>query len=114
MPIVTVFGISEDTDPTILGNLIFAIQNKIAGVKELHLLSNQVTVFFPRDNYQPGLEEEVCVFVAIYAKPERTDEVIHKMAENIQRTIKRDFFPESLVEVLPQVLNPKHCSSSAG
>ncbi len=112
MPVVTVLGIPKNPGERFLSELIGVIQDQIAGVKELGLRREAVSVFFSNDLFQPGLGEEICVFIAIFGKPERTDEVLHHMADRVQRKIKKDFFPGSLVEVFPQVLNSRHCSSS--
>ena len=112
MPIVTVLGVPKDKDEFFLSQLLGAIREEISLVKELGLCTDQVSVFFPSDLYQPGLGEEICISVALYEKPERTEEVIHRMAAAIQQKVKKGFFPDSLVEVMPQMLNPKHCSSS--
>ncbi len=114
MPIVRVYGVPESTKKKHLAELVGAIQDQIAEVKKLEVYRDQVSVFFPRDLFQAGLGEEICVFIAIYGKPERTDEILYQMADRVQRKINKDFFPSSLVEVIPQVVNSEHCSSSEG
>ena len=117
MPIVTVLGVPETASDLTLSRLFHDIKREIASVEELGLTEKQVSVFFPRDLGESTRcsfnSNEVCVLIAIYAKPERSDEVIHRMAERLQKRLKNNYFQDSLVEVLPQMLDPKHCSSSA-
>ncbi len=117
MPVVTILGIRENSSKLTLGRIFHEVRREIAKVNELGITERQVSVFFPTDLGESVRRNfncnDICVLIRLYAMPERTDEVIHEMAEHVQRRLKKEYFPDSLVEVLPIMLNPKHCSSSA-
>lgn len=117
MPVLYISGVPKHQDENNLHKLNTAIGETIAQVKELELTPEQVTVWFLRDHltpcvFHPNLvPKAITIVVVIYAKPERTDEVIGRMAHGLQTLVKA-YFPDHLVECLPIPVKPAHCSSS--
>lgn len=109
MPILTVKGMPTQTPQLEL--LLFRLADAAAGIKELALTRNQVSVFFPLDMVREGIGEELIAFVdGLFKKPERTPEVLKRLAESI-RDVLADFaqrhVPQCrLIEVLVHSFDP--------
>ncbi|MDD5547899.1 MAG: hypothetical protein PHN74_03365 [Candidatus Pacebacteria bacterium] len=107
MPIVFVYGVPSNEEPRALKNLLGDIQETVAGVQELRLKKEDVIVFFPKDLVEEGLGEEIIIFVkGLYEKPERTDGVLKNLAKVLGKKVKEFHYPNSLVEVLVESMNP--------
>ncbi len=107
MPVITVFGLPADTNEQALQELYTDCVDNICGVNELKLSDQQITFFFPVDMMMFGLGKEIVVFVdGLFVKPERTDEVLARLAHALGATV-RSHFPNALVEVFCTAVRPR-------
>jgi hypothetical protein len=84
----------EDRLKKLCETIIAAVES----IPELGLAGKDaVTVLFPSDRMEWGLGEEIVAEVAIFNKPERTEEVRVKLAEKIG-TLLHDSFPGAKIE----------------
>ncbi len=75
-------------DPKTLEDLMVRLQTAVSEIKELKLAPSQVTVAFVPDQLSIGLGEEIIVEMRkIIDKPQRTQEVIQKLAERVKGVI---------------------------
>lgn len=103
MPILNVQGIPGTIMPTKLNDILKGLQSAVAGVEELGLINEQVTVFFPPDLLQDGLGEEIIIEIkGLFGKTEHTNEVRNKLCAKVGQVAKT-FFPEAFVEVIIDV-----------
>lgn len=84
MPVIFVYGISKKArEKSNLSDLKRSIKQHIAAIKELGLAEQDITVFFPTDCLENEVGEDVIVFVkGLFDKPERTQEVRQRLAQN--------------------------------
>ncbi len=88
MPVVIIRGVPDDKIGA-ANSLPVAIQEAVASQKELGITLNQVSVFIPSDVVQQGLGEElICIVEGLFAKPERTKEVLDQLALKIRETLE--------------------------
>lgn len=86
MPVVTVYGIPEETIGLI--DLMKEIQVTVSSISELQLTSDQITVFFPKDLVTEGLGDEIIVDVQkLTDKLERTEKVLNNLAEKLANMV---------------------------
>ena len=98
MPIIKIWGIPERMTEERLKILCDSIVSATESITELGLAGKDaVTVLFPSDRLKHGLGEEVIAEIAIFAKPERTDDVRAKLAEKIGVLLHGNF-PNAKIE----------------
>lgn len=107
MPILFLSGVLPTTPQTSLEQLIKALQTGTA--QSLGDISEgDVTVFFPQDLCLAGLGEEIIISVeGLYEKPERSDEVLRKLATAVARVVHL-WFPLSKIECFVTTQKPSH------
>ena len=97
MPEINVVGLSSRTQGE-LQAFCDDLVEAAAGVEELRLDTNQVSCFFPKDWLENGLGDEIMITVRkLYKKPERTLDVLNKLARVLGLVAKK-YFPKALVE----------------
>lgn len=108
MPVIKVWCLPANQTEEDLNRLHKAIVEAVVSVSELGLKSeNDMTCLFVPDLMSYGLGEEVIVEISgLYDKPERTDEVRHKLAESVGRSVK-ELYLDARVECFVSVFNPK-------
>ncbi len=112
MPHVKIYGVTPDEDMEAMVRMREEIRQAMFDVKELRLTSRtSTTVRFVAEVPVPPSPggSHVTVEILLYKKPERTDRVINKVAQEI-RTVMEKYFP--LVEVFPQLMSTEHASRS--
>ena len=99
MPIIKVWCLPKAMTEELLKILCDAIINTVEGIPELGLTGKKgsITVLFPSDRMDYGLGEEIITEVAIFNKPERTDEVRAELARRIG-TLLHGYFPSANIE----------------
>jgi hypothetical protein len=108
MPVLIVHGLPTNTPEVDLKVLIDALQ-RVTSKAFYDVAPGQVSVFFPKDICDAGLGEEIIVFVqGLYEKPERSDDILLKLAISIAQEVKVRF-PDADVECFITTQNPKHC-----
>lgn len=103
MPVVTIKGMPNGTPN--LETLLEITLDTVANVEKLELDRRHISVFFPTDLVQKKLGTEViCEVTGLYARPERTHEVLRALAdalEDILRAFAQKYLPKCRnVEVL--------------
>lgn len=95
MPLIIVYGISEQMSRKLEEFTETLINTVVYSVKELQLEESDVSVSYPKDWMSKGLGEELIIFVdGLFDKPERTENVRNRLAKAITQTAN-DFFPEA-------------------
>lgn len=115
MPVIFVMGIGSESSRDFLLEIHDACKRTAMQVPELHLRSNQVSVFFPSDLLGVRSESErviIAFVVGLYDRPERTPKVIQSFATILGIQLAQ-FFPKALVEVIIQPTNPELTWTSA-
>lgn len=98
MPVIKIWCLPKNIPEERLKTLRNAIVASVESIAELGLAGkNAVTVLFPKDLMEYGLGEEIIAEVVIFIKPERTDEVRARLAENIGQ-ILHGYFPCAMIE----------------
>jgi len=98
MPIIKVWCLPKNIPEERLQILCKAIITTVENIAELSLTGkNAITVLFPSDRMEWGLGDEIVAEVAIFNKPERTEEVRAKLAEKIGRLL-HGHFPSAKIE----------------
>lgn len=98
MPIIKVWCLPKNMKEERLKILCDAIITTVESITELGLAGKDaITVLFHSDRMEYGLGEEIIAEVAIFNKPERTDEVRAKLAEKIG-TLLHGNFPSAKIE----------------
>ncbi|MHB8904418.1 MAG: hypothetical protein ACYC40_04965 [Patescibacteria group bacterium] len=113
MPVLIVYGISEPMSRKLEEFTDTLIDTVAYAVDELKLQTSDVSVFYPKDWMPKGLGEELIIFVdGLFDKPERTEEVRHKLADAIVETAN-NFFPKiRLIECFVRPFDLKQGYSS--
>lgn len=119
MPILKVYGfpgrmddaLSPEAHRRVLLELCSALQQRCASLPQLKIKPNQVTVFFPTDQLQAGLGEEIIVEVSgLFEQPERDEIVRQALARLIAETIETKLswrLPQlAMIEVFIQSFSP--------
>ncbi len=108
MPILVVYGIPVDTAQKELESFCQNLISAVYMMPELELKPSDVSVFFPQDLMHSGLGEEIIIFVeGLFEKPERTEDVRQKLAQDLV-TVACKYFPRSnLIECLIRPFDPK-------
>jgi len=112
MPVVTVYGVPRGVT-CLEVDYVFRLQLKkaVAGIVELDILPEHVSVFFCKeDSNYATLQKDVVVFVDLFEKPQRTDEVLNRLCRVVVNTIKSFWFAEGeyvIVECFVRLLNPQ-------
>ncbi len=111
MPIVDIWGFPNDTPQELLETLVNDLQHTVAGIEELGVKAEQVTIRVLKDLVELGLGEEVNGRVQSLFdkppgdKPERTPEVCQKLncaIGNVLAEFATAHLPDCrLVEMLP-------------
>ena len=98
MPIIKVWCLPKEMTEERLKKLCNAIIATVESIPELGLAGKDaITILFPSDRMEWGLGEEIIAEVAIFIKPERTDEIRAKLAEKIG-TLLHGYFPSAKIE----------------
>jgi len=98
MPIIKVWGLPKKMTEGPLTNLCQSIITTVESMPELDLDGkNAITVLFPSDRMEWGLGEEIIAEVAIFNKPERTEQVRAKLAEKVGLLL-HGYFPDAKIE----------------
>lgn len=106
MPVIYVHGIPPEATREHLEKLLGDLRQAVASVEELQITPGQVTVFFPADRVQKGLGEEIILQIeGLYERPERTPEVLNRLAAACAR-VTRAYFYAALIEVFVHTVNP--------
>lgn len=80
MPVIIVYGMPRVGEG--LPELIQELQDATAAIQELELEPKHVSVFFPADQCDHGLGEEIIAIVeGLFNKPRRTPEVRKRLAD---------------------------------
>jgi hypothetical protein len=98
MPVIKVWCLPKLSERKLNG-VFKGIVSAVESVPELGLKGEKsMTVLFPTDAMKYGLGTEIIVEVTgLFVKPERTDEVRQRLAEEIGTTVK-GLFPKAMVE----------------
>lgn len=113
MPIVKIYGVPPATSTRQTRTLKVccdSLRAGIADVEELHIVPEQVSVFFPADLLEDGLGEEIIVeVIGLFLKPERTPEIRQQIAVIVANRIKTVLGPYTknlkMIEVLVYSFN---------
>lgn len=107
MPVIFVSGLPEEMKEEEIIQLYEDIASREIQIEELHNTKDQITVFFPPDRMKFDLGKEIIVFIfGLFIKPERTDDVRGRLAQNIGEGIKKRF-PEAFVECFVVPFDPR-------
>jgi hypothetical protein len=109
MPIITVYGLPYDA-PTNLPGIVYQLKrdfkNLVAGIQELKLQQDQVSVFFSGDRDERCQGKVIMISVdGLFYQPERTEEVRMRLAKLIGDRIYDDF-PGAHIECFVQCFKP--------
>jgi hypothetical protein len=96
MPQITVWCLPPDTSEEKLRDLHNAIVAAAVGIKELGLKDeNDFLNLFPADMMKYGAGTEIMVQVSeLWEKPERTPEILNRLARALGETVRR-MFPDA-------------------
>lgn len=101
MPILLIYGIPTKTSQKDLEIFSGLMRQRTAGIKELKITKEQVSIFFQPDLMARNSGEEIIVFVeGLTEKPERNDEVKRTLILNLIDEIHQSFPKTTLVECL--------------
>ncbi len=106
MPIIKLWCLPPCTEEKlrkVFNDVVYAVTS----VKELDLKSmNDMTVLFPPDMMAFGLGTSIVIEVTgLFEKPERTPEVLSRLAENLGKTVNAHFYG-AMVECFIYSFNP--------
>lgn len=106
MPVIIVYGIPRKTNQKKLRALCDDLRAATAAVKELALVADQVSCFFPSDMMSAGLGEEIIIYVdSLLRKPERTPDVRDALAAALVTTVRTFFSETALIECFVHPVN---------
>jgi len=98
MPIITIQRLPKNISEKRLEILRDAIIARVESILELGLAGKDaVTVLFPDDRLKRGSRKKIIADVAIFSRPERTEEVLAKLAEKVG-TLLNSNFPNAKIE----------------
>ncbi|MBZ9569533.1 hypothetical protein KJA16_01255 [Patescibacteria group bacterium] len=104
MPVITVLGVPSTWNqitPNDIKRYREKLLNAVLSVKELKLTPEQISIFClpeKREDWAEDKEETIVIFVdGLFEKPERTNQVRNRLAENLGKATE-DSFPQFLVE----------------
>jgi hypothetical protein len=113
VPIIVVHGLPTDHKyRAALEELItIDLPATVASAPELDIRSDQVTVFAPGSLVSRGHGTEIVAFIeGLYMRPERTAEVLQRLADNVRDCLLKfaqDNLPRcELIEVVPRSQRP--------
>jgi|SRR3989344_4852508 len=114
MPVLMIFGIQQDVINSFEINAYLrpGLKEAVAGVTELGLSRKEVSVFLHQENTDDAgfaaLQTEIVVFIdGLFEKPERTDEVLNRLAKAVVEKIKEfKFAKHEKVECFVRSFNP--------
>lgn len=116
MPIIKVYGIpasvagSPKQRERSLKRLTTKLQKAVAGVNELQLNPDHISVFYPADLMHTGIGEEIIVEVTgLFRKPARTHGARAKAADSLKEVVREHFRGLSqlkLIEVFVHSFDP--------
>ena len=107
MPVIKVWCLPKETEEN-LRALHKTIVAAVVDVSELGLKDeNDMTVLFPPDMMTYGLGQEVIIEISgLYEKPERTDEVLNRLAANVGASFKW-LYPKAKIECFVATCDPR-------
>lgn len=97
MPIVTVKGLPHEL--SMASELYHGLKAAVAGITELEIAPEQVSVFMPIDGIPFSVRKEVVVEVVADDKPERTKDVLDRLAGAVRDVLAKSV-TGGLIEVL--------------
>lgn len=97
MPIVTVKGLPHELSGNV--ELYRTLKAAVAGIAELGITPEQVSVFMPIDGVPFSVRREVVIEVVADDKPERTKEVLDRLAAAVRDALAK-VITGGLIEVL--------------
>jgi len=99
MPVIKVWCLPSGQTEDDLNRLHQAIVKAVVSVSELGLKDqNDMTCLFPPDLMKYGLGEEIIIEIGgLFRKPERTQEIRQRLAENVGRAVS-GFYPKAKTE----------------
>lgn len=108
MPILFVSGVPVTTSQADLEGLGKALQ-KATSEALSDITAGQVSVFFPRDLCLAGLGEEIIISVqCLRQRPNRTDDVLSRVAAKIAQTARIWFREARIIECYIITQDPRH------
>ncbi|TAK57839.1 hypothetical protein EPO17_00860 [Patescibacteria group bacterium] len=108
MPILYVSGVTVTTSQANLEGLVKALQ-KVTSEALGDITARQVSVFFPQDLCLAGLGEEIIVSIqCLRQKPNRTDDVLSRVAIKVAETVKIWFREAKIVECYILTQDPRY------
>lgn len=109
MPVVKVWNIPDER-PYSSKHLPKEIVDAVLSVEELHLeISSEVTPIFPENKWPWDVAAEIVIEVTcLYAKPERTHEVLTRLSKVLVEAVNVHF-PEQKIECFIVPFDPSTC-----
>lgn len=109
MPIIKIWCLPPQQTEQDLNRLHQAIVTAVVGVTELGLKDEtEMTCLFVPDLMAYGLGDEIIVEITgLFEKPERTKEVLQRLAENVGKAVQKLYPETNKVECLVYSFNPK-------
>ena len=105
MPVIKVWCLPKENEE-MLQTLHKAIVKNVTLITELGLRGEQdMTVLFPPDQMKYGLGSEIVIEILLFKKPERTTEVLNRLAEKVG-TIFYFWYKDAKIEVFVQTCDP--------
>ncbi len=106
MPVIKVWCLPNQTEEE-LNRLHKAIVKAVVAVPELGLKDqNDMTCLFVPDMMKCGLSEEIIIEIGgLFARPERTQEVLQRLAFSVGSTVSK-MYPDAMVECFINLFYP--------
>lgn len=107
MPVIKVWCLPANQKQKDLNRLHRKIVEAVTSISELGLKDEtDMTNLFVPDLMEYGLGKEIIVEISgLFEKPERTPEVLQRLAENVGSAVKR-LYPDAKVECFVSTFNP--------
>jgi hypothetical protein len=108
VPVIKVWCLPSGQSEEDLKHLHQEIVKAVLSVTELGLHDqSDMTCLFPPDLMKYGLGEEIIIEIGgLFEKPERTQEVRQRLAENVGKAVK-DLYPKAKVECFISSFDPR-------
>jgi phenylpyruvate tautomerase PptA (4-oxalocrotonate tautomerase family) len=108
MPVIKVWCLPLDQKQKDLKRLYSKIVKAVTSVSELDLKDGKdMTILFVPDLMEYGLGAEIIVEISgLFERPERTPEVLQRLAENVGSAVK-ELYPKAKVECFIYTFNPR-------
>ena len=108
MPVIKIWCLPLNQNQRDLNRLHRKIVEAVTSISELGLKDEKdMTNLFVPDLMEYGLGTEIIVEISgLFEKPERTFEVLQRLAENVGKAVK-GLYPKAKVECFVSTFNPK-------